>query len=283
MTMLRTLLWPLRKYCAANTAPIESDSGATLKLTLEQYESLLPTTTIQDGMQEAIYCTPNSATKWRVDTLFTKEPDTIEWIRGFGPSDVLVDIGANVGMYTIWAAKTRGTQVFAFEPESQNYALLYKNIVLNDLGGLVTGYCAALTDEETFSLLHLSKFHLGGSCHTFGAAQDHHLRKRASPYTQGCFSTTLDSLVGRGVMPVPTHIKVDVDGLEHKVLAGCRHTLSDPGVKSVLVEINTGLPEHRQIIDDMAALGFSYSKQQVAAAIRQEGAFKGVGNHVFRR
>jgi FkbM family methyltransferase len=275
--LLRFLLSPLRnRRSVAPAAP-------KLELTLEQYESLLPVLTIREGASDVTYCTPNSATRWRVDTLFTKEPDTIEWIRGFETGDILLDVGANVGMYSIFAAKTRGIRVYAFEPESQNYALLYKNIVLNGISDLVTGYCAALSNEETFSLLYLSNFHVGESCHSFGAALDHHLRERPSEHVQGCFSTSLDHLVQRRVLPVPTHIKIDVDGLEHKVLDGGRNTLADRRVKSVLVEINTNLPEHRRLIDDMAAQGFSCSARQVESSIRKDGPFRGVGNHVFRR
>ena len=124
---------------------------------------------------------------------------------------------------------------------------------------------------------------VGESCHTFGAAVDHHLRERPSQHVQGCFSTTLDQLVQRRVLPVPTHIKIDVDGLEHKVLDGGRNTLADRRVKSVLVEINTNLSEHQRVIEDMLALGFSYSADQVYSAMRREGPFKGMGNHVFRR
>jgi hypothetical protein len=51
----------------------------------------------------------------------------------------------------------------------------------------------------------------------------------------------------------------------------------------VLVEINTNLEQHRKIIADMKALGFGFSEQQVALGLRTEGAFKGVGNYVFRR
>ena len=222
-------------------------------------------------------------TKWRVDSLFTKEPDTIEWISSFQPADVFVDIGANVGMYTIWAAKTRGVQTFAFEPESQNYGLLCRNIVMNGLTGNVVAYCLALSDTAGYSLLHLSEFALGSSCHSYGEKVDHQLEPRNTKLSQGCVSSTLDMLVAGGVLPMPTHIKSDVDGLEHKVVVGCRDVLRDPRLKSVLVEVNTNLEQHRQIIADLDALGFKYSEQQVAQAQRSEGAFKGVGNYVFRR
>lgn len=281
MSVFRVLLWPFRHRGRPAAAP--AVPTALPALTLEQYERLAPAQQLREGNIDVIYATPNMATKWRVDSLFTKEPDTIEWIRGFRPGEILVDIGANVGMYTIWAAKTRGVKVYAFEPESQNYALLYKNIVLNGLAQQVVAYCVALSDESGYSLLHLSAFHLGGSCHTFGEKVDYKLERRESKVSQGCVSTTLDQLIESGVVAPPDHIKIDVDGFEHKVLAGCRHVLTNPRLKSILVEINTNLEQHRKIITDLKELGFTYSEQQAATALRTEGAFEGVGNHVFRR
>jgi FkbM family methyltransferase len=46
---------------------------------------------------------------------------------------ILIDVGANVGMYSIYAAKLKKARVFAFEPESQNYSTLLKNIISNEL------------------------------------------------------------------------------------------------------------------------------------------------------
>lgn len=279
MNLFRILFWPLRgrdRGPAADLPPVPHR-------TLEEIEKINPILRVRDGATEVAYCTPNRYAKWRVDTLFTKEPDTIDWIRSFSPEDILVDVGANVGMYSIWAAKTRGTRVFAFEPESQNFALLNKNIVANELGDKVTAYCLALSDGTGFALLHLSRIAAGDSGHTFGVNLDHNLRPRAPRYTQGCVSTTLDHLVESGAMPVPTHIKVDVDGLEHKVLAGCRATLRDPRVKSILIEINSSLEEHRRIVEELVGSGFTFSEEQVQAARRTTGPSAGVGNYVFRR
>lgn len=277
MNIFRLILWPFRHRASESAAAIAAP------LTLEQYEKLEPNMVVREGAIEVVFSTPNAYTKFRVDTLRSKEPDTIAWIAGFQSNEVLVDIGANVGMYTIWAAKTRGMRVYAFEPESQNYAVLYKNIVLNGVSEQVVAYCLALSDENSFSRLFLSEFHAGGSCHTFGEKLDYRLEHRPSKYSQGCISATLDHLVATGVVPMPNHIKVDVDGLEHKVVNGCRNVLSDPRLKSVLVEINTNLELHRNIIRDMEALGFHYSPSQVAMALRTEGAFAGVGNHIFQR
>ena len=274
MNILRVLLWPLRNRkpdsAIAPTSPVAAAVGPA-------------TASVRHHDIQVIYATPNYATRWRVDTFFEKEPDTLEWIATFKPDEVMVDIGANVGMYSIWAAMTRNVRVCAFEPESQNYALLYQNIVRNDLSRQVTGYCAALSDESGFSSLYLSEFIAGSSVHTYGAELDFKLQPRSSKIVQGCVATTLDHLVATRAVPLPNHIKIDVDGLEHKVLAGCRNVLAERAVKSVLVEINTNLAEHRSLISLLENMGFTYSPEQVNRYIRKEGGFKGVGNHVFRR
>lgn len=253
------------------------------QLHIDDYERLEPRRIVDHEGVKLVFATPNVATAWRVDTLFTKEPDTIEWIAGFAADDVLLDIGANVGMYSLWAAKTRGIEVFAFEPESQNYAILNRNILLNGLDGRIRAYCIALSDRAGYDQLFLSGFGAGGSCHSFGASLDFANQPRAAPFAQGCVAATLDDLVATRMIPVPTHIKVDVDGLEPQIVAGARATLSDPRVRSVLIEINTNLDEHWDVVDQIVASGFDYSQDQVERAQRKEGPFKGVGNYVFRR
>ena len=69
----------------------------------------------------------------------------------------MFDVGANVGMYSIWAAATKGINVIAIEPESQNYAVLNKNILLNNLKDKVTALCFAMSDEEKISELNLRR------------------------------------------------------------------------------------------------------------------------------
>ena len=247
------------------------------------HDAAQPVSLIRHDGHEVRYVTPNHHTRWRVDTMFTKEPDTLQWIAGFGAGETLFDIGANVGMYSIWAAKTRGVRVLSFEPESQNYAALNLNIDANALGTLVSAYCVAVSDKTAFSTLYLSEFVMGGSCHNFGEPLDPHYQPMRPAFAQGCFATTVDELVAAHGFPVPDHIKIDVDGIEPKVIAGARTTIADTKVKSVLVEINTNLDDHWEIVDFMLDSGFKYSQEQVNAAARTEGNFAGVGNYVFRR
>ena len=252
-------------------------------LTLEQYEKLVPSCHVEHEGKTVSYLTPSSFLKWRVDSLFTKEPCTIEWIAQFRAGEVLVDVGANVGMYTVWAAKTRGVRVFAFEPESQNYGLLNRNLMLNGLGESVKAYCLALSDAAGLSELHLASTDSGTSCHQLGEKVDHHHRPAKPRFSQGCVSARLDDLVRDGVVPPPQHIKIDVDGFEPKVIAGAAQVLRAPQTRSLLIEVNQNLPDHMQMVRELNALGFRHDAAQVARAERKEGDFKGCAEYVFHR
>jgi FkbM family methyltransferase len=169
--------------------------------------------------------------------------------------------------------------VFAFEPESQNYALLNRNVVRNGLQDRVTAFCISLSDAARFGKLALSAFTVGGSVHQFSSGA----KAQKSGYLQGSYSTTLDILVGDGVVPVPDYVKIDVDGIEPQIVNGARKTFADARVKSVLIEVDTRMDAHWEMVDLMLKLGFDYDARQVERAQRKEGPFQGVGNYVFRR
>jgi FkbM family methyltransferase len=255
----------------------------TPTLTLQQYEQLNPRCAIEHAGTRMLFATPNTSTKWRVDTIYAKEPCTLEWIAGFDPTDIFVDVGANVGMYTIWAAVTKGTRVFAFEPEAQNYAVLNRNILANGLQTRVKAYCLGLSDKQCLTDLYMGGMIAGGSGHAVGEALDYRSEPFPATFEQGCIAFRLDDLVSSKSIPVPNHLKVDVDGIEPKVIAGARTTLKDAAVKSLLIEVNPSLSEHQAMVRELNELGFEYDLAQVQAATRKEGPFKGIAEHIFRR
>lgn len=229
------------------------------------------------------YEAADSHVVWRVHSMLEKEPDTICWIEQFKTGETFVDIGANIGLYTIYAAVMKQAVVYAFEPEAQNYALLNRNIMHNSLQDRVVAYCLALTDAVNVNKLYLSETGVGRSCHTFGESVDFNLKPRISPFAQGSITWSLDRLIEDNVIPIPDHIKIDVDGLEHLVLKGSKKVLANPKVKSILVEINTLLSEHQALFAQMSELGFIYCQDQVDVAVRKDGAFAGTGNFIFFR
>lgn len=246
-------------------------------MTLDEYEKTIPNAKVDD----LTFLTPNSHCAWRVQTLFTKEPDTIAWLKKMQPGETLYDIGANMGQYSMLAAKA-GVNVHAFEPESQNFALLIRNIAINHgvLGGRLVAWPLALSDHISIDILHLSSMIAGGSCHAFGKPLNFHGEQKTFPYQQGSVSTTLDHFSAK--YSRPDYIKIDVDGFEHLVVKGGLATFAK--TKSILIEINTSYAEHMEyILPKMAELGFEYDAAQAEESRRKEGPFKGVGNIIFYR
>lgn len=242
---------------------------------LAEYEAIVPNAQCE-GLT---WLLPNQHCAWRVSTLLTKEPDTIAWIQKMGSGDVLYDIGANMGQYSMLAAK-RGVRVHAFEPEAQNFALLVRNIAMNNLSGLITPWPVALSNQSGFEQLHLSTLIAGGSCHSYGDSRDFKGEPKKFPFVQGSCATTLDQFCRHH--DCPTFIKIDVDGFEHKVIEGGYETLKR--AKSVLIEINTNYPAHMDfILPRMANLGFEYDSAQAESSRRKEGPFTGVGNIIWYR
>jgi FkbM family methyltransferase len=174
-------------------------------------------------------------------------------------------------------------KVYAFEPEAQNYALLNRNILLNGIGDRVKAFCLALSDTAGLSELHLSEVKIGGSCHSLGEQVDFKHEPMRPAFSQGCVASRLDDLVAAGAVPQPAHLKIDVDGFEPKVVHGAARVLRDPRLRSLLIEVNQNLADHREMVAELGALGFRHDPAQVARAERKEGTFKGCAEYVFRR
>lgn len=237
------------------------------------------TMSIETVENDGVTCrfhTPNETTQWRARTILKKEPVTTAWINSMKSGETFFDVGANVGGYSVLAGK-RGLKVYAFEPASENYALLVRNLNLNELEP--NAFCLALTDRDEFGMLRLSSSDAGGSCHSFGKSKG--IGVETSGNRQGCYGVPLDILIERG-LPSPDHIKIDVDGFEHCVVAGADKTLRN-GVKSVLVEVNTKSRDHLDMVNNLEKMGFTFDQKQVDESIRKEGAFEGVSEYLFRK
>lgn len=225
------------------------------------------------------YAVPSSMCEFRVRTLFTKEPETLKWIDTFEPDEVFADVGANVGMYTIYAAVTRGVDVVAFEPEAENFAVLNRNIMLNKLSNRVIAYPIALGDGDGLCVedLYLAQYGAGGSCHRAGEEKNWKGEPTTAVFTQGTVMGSLGNFFSgdHGL----DHVKIDVDGIESDIIKG----LGELRPKSICIETNPALPEHRDMIKRISDMGYKFDPAQVARATRKEGPFKGVAEYVWHR
>ncbi len=227
----------------------------------------------------------NDHTLWRARTLFTKELITIKWIRSFEKKSLFFDVGANVGVYSIFAAINNSSKVYSFEPESNNFQVLMQNIITNNLNDLIMPFQIGISDKTELTKLNLNNFSAGLSHHTVGEnALDHNnLQPIVSKYKQGIFSTTLDDLCEKWKFQIPSYLKIDVDGIESKIISRSSKLLSSPLLKSILVEINANREEDKKIIKIMKNFKFQYDVSQVNDSMRKSGPHKGYAEYLFYR
>ena len=164
-----------------------------------------------------------------------------------------------------------------------NYAILNKNILINNLMQDIKAFPCGLSDKNELTSFFMADMRIGGSNHAAGEPLDFNLKKMEPFFIQGCITFTLDYLIENKFIEVPNHIKIDVDGFEHKVINGAKFTLAKKELKTLLIETNQNLEEHMNLIGILKEYGFSFDANQVKRAERKDGAFKGVAEYVFRR
>jgi len=187
----------------------------------------------------------NHLCHYRAESFSTKEPDTLEWIETIPEGSVLWDVGANVGLYSIYAAKQRKCRVYAFEPSVFNLEVLARNIFANNLQDFVTIVPVALTDELGVNLFQMTSTNWGGALSTFGKEVDQNGQEITPIFEYRTVGVSMSDAVSRLGIPCPNFIKIDVDGIEHFVLKGGHDVLKE--VDSVLVEINDDFDEQAVI------------------------------------
>ncbi|HNS33356.1 MAG TPA: FkbM family methyltransferase [bacterium] len=224
---------------------------------------------------------PGNREFWRAKNYETLEPGTIKWIDTFfKKGDVIYDIGANIGQYSLYAAKKlkKNCCVIAFEPESLNYAKLNRNIFANGLSDTVTAYCLALSDIMYFDYFYVRRFGPGQALHSFGTKTGQDRMEFSPEYRQGMMSVSIDVLTEKFSLPFPNHIKIDVDGIEALIVKGAANTMADPRLRSVLVEIYIIGDIVSEISEMFYRQGFSLSNKDCLTI--KEGI---TGNFIFAR
>jgi FkbM family methyltransferase len=138
--------------------------------------------------------------------------------------DLFVDVGANVGSYSLLAAGVTRSAVYAVEPGASAFELLYKNIQLNNLQQRVTAVNAVAGPAT------------GEALFTTGQDTTNHV---VSPQEKTAGNVvpmiTIDALLsGRSA----SLIKIDVEGYETEVMNGMADTLTHTDLKAIIIELN---------------------------------------------
>ena len=194
-------------------------------------------TTCQTSEGPLYFHSMNSLCHFRATTMFTKEPETISWIESMESNSIFFDVGANIGLYSVYAAH-RNIQTYAFEPSPFNIEVLFRNIISNELNQFCTVLPISLS-----SLTKVDKFFMSRSDMKWGGAHNSVMfdlgydgNPLIDPVETKAISFSLDDAIERFKIPNPTHLKIDVDGLELEVLKGAKNSLKT--IKSILIEVS---------------------------------------------
>lgn len=198
---------------------------------------------MSDGQTQYTFVPSGKGELHRYLGFFTKEEGTIAWIKNtVKRGDVFFDIGANVGLYSLYAARQADdVRVFAFEPHKYNFVALVNNINKNQLLTRISPVAIPLGDRnDVFKLNYLST-ESGSSMTQLGHKHLPDHREFTPKFEEIVCAVALDDLVEKKMVPMPTVIKIDVDGNEMPILKGITKILSATNKpRSIQVEINPG-------------------------------------------
>ena len=197
---------------------------------------------------------------------YSRELTTMYWIENCVKQDDIVwDIGANVGAYTLLLGKrmrSRGGRgsIFAFEPESSNFYSLNRNIQLNQLSDIVTSVPLAFSRQFKLGEFFLSSNEPGSATHGLNTPESEGIEFLPT-HRQGVLSMSVDQFVEMENAYFPNHIKLDVDGLEGEIIDSMSKTLSDTRLHSIVIEIATEL-SNGTIENKIIEAGFELSMEE---------------------
>ncbi len=176
--------------------------------------------------------------------------DVLQHISG---DDIFYDIGANVGLYScLIGSAVPDCDVYPFEPHPTNVEAMKQNLHINGIGGQI--FQLALSNKE-------GEFELSSEGSEAGLGEH-------SLDTSGCDPTVpvtvrrLDKLREEYDIPVPTVVKIDVEGAELDVIMGAKETFSDPKCRTIYCEVHPNRIETfggscDELEDYLTKLGFS--------------------------
>lgn len=194
--------------------------------------------------------------------------------------DTFIDVGANVGAYTILASAVRRARTHCFEPIPETYQRLKQNIDLNEVESLATCWNLALADKDGTLRFTTEMDTMNHAMNEVSTGSDE------SYIHAKVMAATLDS-----ILPYvePCCMKIDVEGYELHVLKGAQRLLKRSSLHTILVELNglteqfgVSVAEVVKFIQDYGFTIFDYDPVDRVLTERRH-AFDAGGNVIFVR
>ena len=198
------------------------------------------------------FSTHNRITHYRAVTFSKKEPEILEWIDKYGSWGPFWDIGANVGLYSVYFGSLWNENIFCFEPSVYNLPSLVRNISINNLSSRAVVVPMALNNETECLPFSVSSLSEGAASNSFGVNYTYDgspMSAEASFILPGVTANDFSRLFAQNQMPAL--IKIDVDGIEHLILEGMNDVLLAPGKRTVFIEVNHDFKEQKNRVSEL--------------------------------
>lgn len=234
---------------------------------------------------------PNDLISWRIKTFFSKEPETLEWIDNFNNNEnkkiIFWDIGANIGLYSIYAAiKWKNIDIHSFEPSSSNLRILSRNVSVNDLHNKIFINPIALNDDNQnkFQLMNETTFLEGSALHSFGSELNFEGKKIDAKNRYKIIGLSMNDYIKYLNQQTPNYIKIDVDGIEHLILNGGKKILQSDTLKEICIELNENYIEQTNLsIKILTENNFKFLKKERSKYIKVSEEFDKSFNYFFKK
>jgi len=168
------------------------------------------------------------------------------------PGAIIIDCGAHIGLYTIWASKymTKVGRIIAVEPVYHNYLLLLLNIRLHRLGNMVVPLRVAISSKCYKCNILVGEWYCSSSL-----LKSHLISSKDVPrYSETALALTLDKLVKLLQLKQIDLIKIDVEGLEKEILKSSEKALAI--AKRIIIEVHTTVNRPEEVVDLLRNRGF---------------------------
>jgi len=147
----------------------------------------------------------------------------------------------------------------------------------------ISALCLAFNDTSHLDFLYIANTELGGALSSFAEAVDWKGEPFTASFKQAMLGFSIDDFVRQFNPLFPNHIKIDVDGIENKIIKGAEKTLSDRRVKSILVELDSSREKYcKEVMEAIEKAGMNFIKKKHAPMF-DNGQFSDGYNYIFMR
>ena len=202
--------------------------------------------------QKLTFRTGNGRLLWRAKSLLTEEPLMITWISAMQSADVVLDVGANVGIYTIPIAK-RVQTVYACELDPLNIAILKENMYLNGVTENVVVLPFACGDSAKIVDVKFRDLAYGDALQLIEGGDPQNTRLGHQNHSSKVVQFSLDDIFVKLDLARPNKVKIDVDGNELTVLQGMKDLIR--GANEVYFEDSLS-DSCREVVQFLLSTGF---------------------------